>query len=996
MKTTTFKTRGNWFFKLPLLLFGLSLCLQNFASTGEVQGRVVSWSNFNNMQFEITRIAYASHWGDPPYGDTVSTSGFDKSVHIVDGMLSNWETVKHALSEGTDFYLYNNRGINQMFSIQTTPQIVHGEIIHTDIENNQLTVRYVLTAASRVEHNPDQPGYIDSTVTFDVSSVIKHEGVDMDAANAIQVGKFARIYNERKQTVLAFTPEAIKQDPWQPYSLKYDNYNKAFVQHGFFKGYFNSSLYFTEYRNEEWINSYREGITSRKNVIGIDLIMDIDEYPIVRPGDRVVLVPYMSPGTGLNSRRVFTRASDDNSVEGYIVNINGNNITLEVITCPTGEMADLDTAYMEITLEDEALYNLNGIRDTTQAASIQTGHYVRILDAWSGAVLVRDFDMEKVTLNEQPQVKPYFIINQMIAPGGEIVEPLGYFFHPDSLSCKENETVRITAYAMELRDVPFQIQWYKNGEKIPGAQELYYDRIATLDDHGAEFTCVATNAYGIATAPGIILTVEADTAELLVDRAAVADKNSIQLFFNKKIEKTSAEDINNYNIDQGITIESITMIGDMQSVLIKTSELAAGSLYDLSVANVNDLAEVPNQLSDTILQVGFQEGFRYLKYQSLSTSGTNPHLRWLRFFADGVAYGEGKTYFGIEGISDEDAFDIFHDPNTISIGAPKGAIVDLGSGNEILPDSLLIRHRRGSIYSWKIEGSNNMEIWTLLYDGTDDMLTSDGEEYIEDVRYMDPSSINQEDMFPTVDTQSIDFPQIPTRDISESPIALTGSASSGLPVSYHVLAGPAVESDGQLTLTDTGTVWIRATQEGNDEYYAAYPVEQTFKVSSDEPLDQTIDFETISSPYTVSSVPANIILSATATSDLPVSFSVTSGDATVSGNTLTVNSADSIEVVASQSGNAIYNAAPEVSQTFIVEVVSELATSNEDATSIYPNPTKGRVFISNDMQMPVKVYNAIGELVKSCTDCHVVDLSTLPEGLYFIELNNSIAKVIKQ
>ncbi len=750
-----------------------------FASTGECQGRVVSWSSFNNLTFEITRISYISHWDDKPYGEVVSTSGFSKTVHLVDGMLSNWETAKHAISAGQDFYIYNNRGSNQMFSISTTPAEVNGEIINVDIDNSQVTIRYHLIKPKRA-FLYEEPAYIDTVISFDPSMVFKHEGIEMDAVSAIREGSHARVYNERKQTVLAFTPDALEQDPWYPYIYSYGNYRKAFSQQGFFKAHYDKYTYFTEHRNGKWINSFKEGGTSPSEIIGCNSIYHDESIPMVRPGDRIVMVPYTSPGDGLKTKALFFRPEDDNSTEGHIVEIDGDNITLEVVTCPTGDKADIDTSYVEVTLESDAIYNLNGIKGQTKSSAIQTGNYVRILDAWSGAILVRDYDMGKVETNYQPPAKPYFITNQMLALEDELAEPLGYFFHPDTLTATENETVRISAFAMALDDATFQ--WYKDGEKIPGAQSLYYDRIASVDDNGSEFTCMATSPHGSDTAPAIVLVVNEDASPLLVDSASVADNQTIQLYYNKHVDETSAENITNYSINNGVTIDSITLIGDMRTVIIKTSELTDGTDYEITISNVIDLAKTPNQIaSGTVVPVSFQ---------------------------------------------------------------------DDGSTAKII--------------------------------------------------------------------QTITFPQIPTQDFSETSITLNASTSSGLFPNYYVLAGPAVVSGDQLTFTDTGTVWIRAIQEGNESYYSAY-AEQSFKVSIGEKIDQTISFDVIEDPTLVRTLPAKIGLLATSTSGLFISFELISGNASLSHDLLTIYDTGSVSVRATQSGNYIYNAAPEVIQTFMLD-----------------------------------------------------------------------------
>jgi hypothetical protein len=64
---------------------------------------------------------------------------------------------------------------------------------------------------------------------------------------------------------------------------------------------------------------------------------------------------------------------------------------------------------------------------------------------------------------------------------------------------------------------------------------------------------------------------------------------------------------------------------------------------------------------------------------------------------------------------------------------------------------------------------------------------------------------------------------------NRSPLMLTATASSGLPVSYELLSGPAILSDNTLAFTGLGPVRIRAMQPGNELYEPAV-VERTMTV----------------------------------------------------------------------------------------------------------------------------------------------------------------------
>jgi len=117
-----------------------------------------------------------------------------------------------------------------------------------------------------------------------------------------------------------------------------------------------------------------------------------------------------------------------------------------------------------------------------------------------------------------------------------------------------------------------------------------------------------------------------------------------------------------------------------------------------------------------------------------------------------------------------------------------------------------------------------------------------------------------------------------------------------------------------------------------------------------EKATQNISFTAPTSPvvYGVSAIP----LVATTSSGLVVSFSVSSGPCSVSGNILTVNGAGTCVVAADQSGNADYSPAAEVTQTVTVSaaVLTVTATS---ASRVYglANPTFNYVvtgFVNGD------------------------------------------------
>ncbi len=79
--------------------------------------------------------------------------------------------------------------------------------------------------------------------------------------------------------------------------------------------------------------------------------------------------------------------------------------------------------------------------------------------------------------------------------------------------------------------------------------------------------------------------------------------------------------------------------------------------------------------------------------------------------------------------------------------------------------------------------------------------------------------------------QAITFPQITTKLTISEPFELEGAASSGLPVSYAIVSGPATIDGNVVTLTgEAGEVIIEASQAGDVTYDAAEALRNTFVV----------------------------------------------------------------------------------------------------------------------------------------------------------------------
>ena len=82
-----------------------------------------------------------------------------------------------------------------------------------------------------------------------------------------------------------------------------------------------------------------------------------------------------------------------------------------------------------------------------------------------------------------------------------------------------------------------------------------------------------------------------------------------------------------------------------------------------------------------------------------------------------------------------------------------------------------------------------------------------------------------------VSFQAITFPQIPNKLVTDAPFQLLASASSGLPVSYEIVSGPATLNGDMVTLQGVpGEVVIKASQPGGGTYDPAVDLFNSFQV----------------------------------------------------------------------------------------------------------------------------------------------------------------------
>lgn len=175
---------------------------------------------------------------------------------------------------------------------------------------------------------------------------------------------------------------------------------------------------------------------------------------------------------------------------------------------------------------------------------------------------------------------------------------------------------------------------------------------------------------------------------------------------------------------------------------------------------------------------------------------------------------------------------------------------------------------------------------------------------------------------PSLSDQTINFTSTPpaSATIGAADYAVAASASSGLAVVFSASAGSAgicSVSGSTVSLLGAGTCTILADQPGSAGYNPAPQAQQSFSIGR---ASQAISFSSMP-PVPAAVGSPDYLVSASASSGLPVTFAAapaSAGICTVSGSTVSLVGAGTCSVVASQGGNAVYDPADPVQQSFTV------------------------------------------------------------------------------
>jgi|GEM_PF-3023750 len=207
----------------------------------------------------------------------------------------------------------------------------------------------------------------------------------------------------------------------------------------------------------------------------------------------------------------------------------------------------------------------------------------------------------------------------------------------------------------------------------------------------------------------------------------------------------------------------------------------------------------------------------------------------------------------------------------------------------------------------------------------------------------------------------------PLLEYTNQPALVSGDSFSGM-LDRQAGETPGMYSIGQGTLS-AGANYTIVFSTSDFEIFKA---------------DQTIDFQLGFTTKVTTDAPFTII--ATASSGLPVSFSI-SGVATLDGNTVTLTEeAGEVVIIATQTGDGNYHSATAVERTFEVLLITETEASWSHGLNVFPNPANSFLTIESGRAMirSLKLCDLSGRIHLAQSEINrssaVVDISSFESG----------------
>ena len=148
---------------------------------------------------------------------------------------------------------------------------------------------------------------------------------------------------------------------------------------------------------------------------------------------------------------------------------------------------------------------------------------------------------------------------------------------------------------------PYAVQWFRNGQPIPGAGRGQYGQQVFATNHADQFYAVLSNQFSAATSTVATLSITPDAIAPAITNILARDLTTVTVSLSEQVTPASASVLANYALTNAaganVPIHGAVLATNGFQVTLLTAPMAAGTPHTLAVGAVRDLAGPGNPVN---------------------------------------------------------------------------------------------------------------------------------------------------------------------------------------------------------------------------------------------------------------------------------------------------------------------------------------------------------------------------------------------------------------
>jgi hypothetical protein len=237
-----------------------------------------------------------------------------------------------------------------------------------------------------------------------------------------------------------------------------------------------------------------------------------------------------------------------------------------------------------------------------------------------GNILV-DFDQDVLTLSKHGRIRRYdfnsweiYDSDQDVVPPNSPAHLIASQVHDTELTLQWNPPAPASDGENASRYVIF-----RDGTQIASTTETSFADNGLTGGESYQYEVYAFDQAGNRSEAPASITVStlSDVTPPVVENMEIEAADQVRIYFSENVEQNSSETLANYSITPNLSLTptvgiiQATLSNDLRTVILQTGNHASGQNYTLTVQNVKDRAEPPNQMqAPQYLSYSYQKVFK--------------------------------------------------------------------------------------------------------------------------------------------------------------------------------------------------------------------------------------------------------------------------------------------------------------------------------------------------------------------------------------------------